>query len=154
MVSQGRWYLLRTLAGQTMSRPCLTNQENPAPRKFLGFTAHGHKHRHRSFSMHRLMHHFLTSPRLDHLPGPWNGPTETIQDNGVTSACAFAWWVPAFEIPTLAYSGGFMEHLSLLCSTSPRFSRRKYFGQWMVVGAHERFSSITRNRHNGLPRCM
>ena len=29
--------------------------------------------------MHKLMHHALTSLGLDHLPGPWDGPTQSFK---------------------------------------------------------------------------
>ena len=110
MVFQHEWYFLRASEGQSLWRPSLTNQEIPAPLVFLDFNAHGHKHRHRSFSMHRLMHHFLTAPGLDHLPGPWDWPYQTIQENMLPESLApvpFTWRQPAFELPTLAYSRGF-----------------------------------------------
>lgn len=78
----------------------MINQENPAPPVFLDFAAHGHKHRHRSFSMHRLMHHFLTAPGLDHLPGPWDWSYQTIQENMLPESLApvsFTWRQSAFE---------------------------------------------------------
>ena len=38
--------------------------------------------------MHRLMHHFLTPLGLDHLPGPWDGPTKPLGENGLPELLA------------------------------------------------------------------
>ena len=65
MVFPREWCFLRTPVGQNLSRPRLIIDGNPVPRKFLLFTAHGHNHRHRSFSMQRLMYHYLTFLGLD-----------------------------------------------------------------------------------------